>query len=447
MESPSKPGWLRRVQEQSWEPEVLISGIVLFALFQMPARIDAFSNYLELNSINFFSNGTINEVFASILKVSLYWLMIGFSMHLFLRSVWTAYVGLSYTYKEGIQHDRLKFQPVFQRIIEREVDYESRIQQIEKTCSSLFAISFGLFMGMVGAILYLFFIGIFVFLIMEYLPVLENHWIFDFATVFIGGIYLLDFITLGWVKRIPYFSRIYLPIYRLMSAITLSPFYRSIYYGFVTNHKKWKVFLAIFLFVIASVVWSVGIRTQQEPLSTLDMKVSSDKQYFAYQGHYADAMEDKPSQVIQIPSDIIEGNVLRAFVVHSSGYEENQIKPLCNFDAKVDASKTDRDSLVIACLRQFYVLEINDSTFQEVDMLYQENTKTKQHGLVAYLDITYLPKGLHKLNLYYRYPSNENRSEPLLSKRAVVEFYKAAAGNPETEGANVMEEVEGVQGQ
>ena len=35
----SQLGWLKRIQEQSWEPEILISGIVLFALTQFPPLI------------------------------------------------------------------------------------------------------------------------------------------------------------------------------------------------------------------------------------------------------------------------------------------------------------------------------------------------------------------------------------------------------------------------
>lgn len=34
------PSWLKRIQEQSWEPEILISGIVLVALSQLPKAIE-----------------------------------------------------------------------------------------------------------------------------------------------------------------------------------------------------------------------------------------------------------------------------------------------------------------------------------------------------------------------------------------------------------------------
>jgi len=444
MEPTSKPGWLRRVQEQSWEPEILISGIVLFALFQMPERIDAFSDYLELNGHFMFSNGTINEVLASIIKVSLYWLMIGFSLHLFLRSVWTAFVGLSYVYRKGIDREQLPYHESFLKILDREPSYDLRIQQLERFCSTLFSISFLLFMCMVGAILYLLFIGGLAFLWFEIFPPQGQGFSADLIIIAIGGLYMIDFITLGGIKRIPVLNRVYYPLYRLMSFITLAPFYRGIYYGFVTNHTKWKVMVGIFLFVVISITWSMAVRNGKEPLSAVDFIVQSDR-FQSFSGHYADVFGDDPSMIVHIPSDVITGDVLPVFVVHSSGLEEDQIKPLCEYDAKVDSIGSPSDSLKLACLTSFYVLGLNDSTFQNVDMLYRENPRTNQKGLVTWLDIQYLPRGLHRLNLYYRYPPNDDQPEPFLRKRAVVEFYKTAAGNVETEGTKEMEELEGAQ--
>jgi len=426
MEKGSKPKWLRRVQEQSWEPEILISGLVLFALFQIPDRIDAFSDYLELNSVYFFSDGTINEALASVVKVALYWLIIGFSLHLFLRSVWTAFVGLSYVYGGGVDIEKLPYHRRFKKVIGREPGFDQRIQQLERLCSTLFSVTFLLFMCTIGAICYLLFVGLVAFIYFEIFPPGSSGFSADGFAIILGGVYLIDFITLGGIKRIPYVNRVYYPIYRLMSFITLAPFYRGIYYSFVTNHRRWKVMLGVFLFAAISITWSIAIRQNAEPLSVVDMSVSSDDE-FLYQGHYADAFHDKPSRVIHIPSDIIEGDVLRAFVVHSSAYEERYIKKLCGYEEKANQPEVDMDSLKLECLTQFYVLGINDSLYEESTMLFQKDLFTKQLGLVAWLDIQHLPRGPHRLTLYYRYPANDKEPRPFLRERAVVEFFKEGA--------------------
>ena len=423
MENSQKNGWLRRVQEQSWEPEIIISGIVLFALFQIPQRIDAFSDYLELNSMYFFSDGTINEALASVLKVALYWLIIGFSLHLFLRSVWTAFVGLSYVYGDGIDTEQLPYHEKFRRIIAREPDYDKRIQQLERLCSTLFSVTFLLFMCTIGAIFYIIFVGLVAFMYYEIFPPDNSGFSADAFALTLGGLYLIDFITLGGVKRIPYLNRVYYPIYRLMSVITLAPFYRGIYYGFVTNHRRWKVMLGGFLFVVISITWSMAIRQNAEPLSVIDLSVSSDEEYL-YQGHYADAYADDPSRVVHIPSDIIERNVLRVFVVHSSAYEERYIKKLCDYEKKAAHPDVDTDSLRLACLQSFYVLGINDSLYEASAMFFQKDLRTRQLGLVSWLDIRDLPRGPHQLRVYYRFPPKDKELEPYLRERAVVEFFK-----------------------
>ncbi|MGB6035516.1 MAG: hypothetical protein WBG42_04560, partial [Cryomorphaceae bacterium] len=74
--------WLQRVQEQSWEPEILISGIVLFALIQIPPYIKEANEYLDLYSGWIFSSGNVDESLAAILLTANYWLILGFSIHL-----------------------------------------------------------------------------------------------------------------------------------------------------------------------------------------------------------------------------------------------------------------------------------------------------------------------------------------------------------------------------
>jgi len=40
------PKWLKRVQENSWEPEILLSGFVLIGLMQLPEKIKHYSDII-----------------------------------------------------------------------------------------------------------------------------------------------------------------------------------------------------------------------------------------------------------------------------------------------------------------------------------------------------------------------------------------------------------------
>jgi hypothetical protein len=412
--------WLKRIQEQSWEPEILISGIVLFALFQMPPVIRDFFDYLDNFSYSVFSTGSADETLSAILLAANYWLIAGFTAHLVLRSVWIAFVGLSYVYKKGVDTSRLNYRPIFKRILEKNTDYVKNILKLEKICSSVFAVSFLIFMSTIGAFIGLAAIVVILGLGFYISPdfVREYDYLVDPVLSVIVIVFLIDFIGLGLIKRIPLLSWIYYPFYRLISWLTLSPLYRNIYYGFISNHSKWKVGLAMATFILISFFMIKSIRFDENPFNTLGLKVKSEDSQLLFHGHYENLMGDEPSKRIHIPSDVVETNVLPVFVALNAGYQERFILNECQFDSLKAIKGINEDSLSLACLSSFYGLQI-DGNVQEVGFLYHIHQKANQEGLITYLDISTLERGVHKLNLVYHFPDGDK-------VMAIVEFYKSA---------------------
>ena len=414
------PAWLLRVQEQSWEPEILVSGVVLYGLFQLPALLEQLQHFLSHFSFEVFSGGTADESMIAVLKVANVWLIGGFMVHLLLRSIWVALVGLSYVYKNGVDVSRLKMGESFNRLIFKDAQYTRNIVRLEEICSTTFAVSFLLFMLLLGGC---FFLGVVVALLAAWLYFFpdraEQLTTLDPILGIIGGIYVLDFLTLGLLKRIPYFSKFYMPIYRVMSWLTLSPLYRKIYYGLVSNHAKWKSVLAILIFMSVTVLLYSGFRLKNNPADALTLRLPDTAEQLMYPGHYANWAGDKPSGLIQIPSDVIESNVLSVFVVHKSSYEDRYIKPLCNYSARQDS--VDQYTLVMDCLSRFYTLQL-DGVPVEADYLFTRKQEPLQVGLQTYLDISHLEKGLHYLELSFQFQREDGSVRP--QQVAKVEFYK-----------------------
>lgn len=126
-----------------------------------------------------------------------------------------------------------------------------------------------------------------------------------------------------------------------------------------------------------------------------------------------------------IPSDIIEGEVLRAFVVHRSKFEPRFIQALCNYESRSEGLKDEAlDSLRLVRLSDFYELRLNDFILQTT-FRYQKNTKFNREGLVTWIDISHLPKGEQHLTLYYRMQNIEDKETDML-QAAHVQFYKVA---------------------
>ena len=100
-----------------------------------------------------------------------------------------------------------------------------------------------------------------------------------------------------------------------------------------------------------------------------------------------------------IPSDVIDGNVLRLFIPVDIS-KEDSIRKYANYDSLLTAMKDeDRSNVMLKALSTYYHVYIDDSLLQDLPFLFNFKPKTSQQGYLVYIDITELPKGLHHLQV------------------------------------------------
>lgn len=416
------PKWLTELQQKSWEPEILLSGIVLYGMFKVPGLLDDFLYYFK---VNISGQSTDIDNFVSLIKVAVYWLITGLILHLISRGIWIGMVGLSFTFPKGIRKGNLKLASKFEKAIDRIPDIQKVILNLESFSSTLFSVSFMLFMLMIGAYFYLFITIIF--------PIVSAYYFFGFdfdnygiyltiyliAILVIGLLGFIDFITLGFLKRIKWISKIYWPLYRFTGALTLARFYRPIYYVLITNFRKWKIVVFMILFVLVSVRWVEGVADQRYPGEDISqITLWSDSQSTAaYTGYYDDQIDEIKSIEAQIQSDIIRGNTIRLFVVLRAEREDS-IKAYCNYDSLRRVDGTNTSEVMISCLTKYYQIYVDDSLFNDVSAKFHYKTKTNQRGILIYLNIEYLDPGMHEIIV--NAPEEMYKSYRL----ATIPFYK-----------------------
>ena len=418
----SLPKWLIRVQQQSWEPEILISGIVLLALFQLPEKIQDLGAHVSKFSYPILTSGTTTQSLVISLQLSVYWLILGFGCHLLFRSVWVAFVGLSYAYPEGIRKVNLPYQEFYKRKIGQKENVTLIIKKLEKLCSSMFALSFLMSMMIMG----IFFFGIiFVLFLLPVSQLYYNKSLFDGIGVLFNIILffsIIDFLTLGGLKRIPYVSYLYYPIYWFVSKLTLSFLYRDIFYHFLSNHNKWKVWLFVVGFFSISIIYISAQRSSESIINGMEVSGISEERFFIDPNHYESLASAKVITTVRIQDEIITEDILKVFVAHNSKNEFRELYPTCLDEGGDDLSILKTDKQKLECLNKFYQLGINDSLIQS-DYLYTTHPDTDQPGLKAYLDISDLRKGKNTLKLYYNFSVNDSIGiAPQL--QAIVEFIK-----------------------
>ncbi len=126
------PQWLIDIQNNSWSPEIFISGMTI-----------TFVILINDSIINFFGM-LIQQVGAELTAIAMFYIFIhcvniikiALIFHLFLRGLWAALVGLSYVYPEGIVVEKLPKQA-------RHVSFNKPVDlvlKVEKVCSLSFSV-------------------------------------------------------------------------------------------------------------------------------------------------------------------------------------------------------------------------------------------------------------------------------------------------------------------
>src|SRR5690606_17387470 len=130
---------LSRRTTPTWEVELLISGVAVFAMLQLPGWLDDRMFALEPR---------LDEDWRIVLALSYFYaksaavvLAATFAMHLMLRAQWIALVGVHSVYPQGIRLDRLRMGPIQRSIeTERQGTTEAAIERADNRSSVAFAI-------------------------------------------------------------------------------------------------------------------------------------------------------------------------------------------------------------------------------------------------------------------------------------------------------------------
>lgn len=396
------PKWLKKVQQNSWEPEILLSGFVLIGLLQLPMYIDKFSMVANPELLK----GNLSGLFSG-LKLAIYALVSGLIVHLFFRGVWVGYVGLSYTFPNGVDLKRLDYQPQFMKRIERIPPLSSQVDTLEKICSSMFSTCFFMMMCIVGIMVaVLIFVG-FVYLL-DFVSFGQFFKLFELITgnnfdIVISAVMILmsiDFITIGLFRRHRIIAKIFYPIHTLIGWITLSRYYRPIYYTFASNLNK--VYVGIFLLVFCG-----GTLFGQRFLNTtLDGSIISSIKFYNqgatqsfFSGYYSDRNENWESYRAVIPSPIVSSRFLELTIKHDGFFEKHMIENCNLIEDDLDGSSDKIAEEKMKCVNEFYNIYIDGSKVENPGWMSYFYQKQKRKSFITFLDTDSLAPGKHLLEV------------------------------------------------
>ncbi len=233
--------WLEKLQQESWQLELLISGFALFAIWESRTMIDGYENYLAVNKAGSGYLNLILNSFSWLLTIS--WRIFFFNLliHVLARGLWIGAIGLRYV-SSDIDYDFFDYADNFTDFLKRQVgDFDDYIERLERFSSVIFAYTFLLFFVFLSLIL--FFAETFALFTLVDDPNIGG--VIGIFIFFMGLIALIDFLTMGGIKKIKEknISKIYFVFYRVFSFFTLSFLYRPLLYNFWDEKYTRRLFL------------------------------------------------------------------------------------------------------------------------------------------------------------------------------------------------------------
>ncbi len=439
------PKWLNRLQKESWNLELLISGFSIFLLFQGKEMIDTLLNQLNVHygseSLRF-----IMIILLLIIFLGCNILIFNLILHIILRGFWIGAIGLS-----SVQNNRdfssLHYTEKFTNRLHQKVSsLEKLIIRLDNFCSTIFAFTFLIVLMLISffaiIIVLVLLIGTIEKIGTSFFPdsstTIDTINVIIFLLFFFSGLlYFLDTLTLGGLKKIKWLQWTYYPIYRFFNFISLSSIYNSLYYHLLTRFPKRYLILAMFFYVG---LFFIG------PFFTYNLYrfyPDNETNSELFTNTYDDERSpDEQIRYASISSLIIKDQFLPVFIRYNNKHNEVLLKNCQDYEPSkksnlisgIQISKNgfqitdpsvpeENPEKLLNCLQQHYKIYLNDSLFNQTDFyFFKQNGEIEEKGLRTILDIKHLPRGKNLLKITHMALDTAEMSieEPY----AIIPFWK-----------------------
>uniref|UniRef100_UPI00404B85B2 hypothetical protein n=1 Tax=Fulvivirga sp. TaxID=1931237 RepID=UPI00404B85B2 len=418
------PEWLKVIQINSWEAELLISALLLYMLFQVPELIENYRNQ------HYESGGLIYVVFGVFIN-ALRVLRIGYCIHIIARGIWVASVGLSYIYPKSLNMEALKFKGKFRKELENDVALDKTIKGLEKVASMSYSISFMVSGMILSAGLILLYFLIYIEWIMVPATKSGGGWLMTLAIIGLFAFSILvlimfvDFITNGFFRREPWASKPFYYLALVFRFLTLSFIYNRLSLTIISNLPKWQAHMVPILAVIliGSYMFING-----------KMKDIAEEKYLesAFESvsrmNYETLRKKDDPIFATIQSDVIEENFLKLFV-HTHG----QISVLYSKDSVFGGgwnklTETQKSKYA----DRFMKVAIDNKRIENLAWLDYKHPISYAVGFINYIDVSKLKSGMHTLTVDLdtaNFNTLQKKTildrDPPIIRYAKINFYKA----------------------
>lgn len=405
MSEADDPHSLSRRTTPTWEVELLISGVAVFAMLQLPGWLD---------NLVFSVEPRIDEDWRLLLmlfyiysKSAAIVLAATFALHLLLRAQWIALVGMHSVYPQGVRLDRLKMGPI-QRAIEegRNESTSDAIERADNRASVVFAI--GVTVASIITSVCVAFCGV---LLLATVASNAFGWRIN-AFSMMAAIFAIFMVPFAAAVGIDQTVSARLPpdgiVHRGIAA--LLRFYTRIGMGRRNNQivailtsnggerKMMAIVMEVMLAALMGVSTTYFAMRSGEPLGSYAQFPEAGARAVE-PGHYDDQRDptrDNAKPYVQ--SAVVVGPYLKLMVPYRPRIDEAAMRNLCGAKTRGlggDALAATR----LACLQSLHGVTLDGKPIADLRYEIASDPRTDRPALLAMIDVRALAKGRHELRI------------------------------------------------
>ncbi len=422
-----KPAWLQALEAQSWQAELIASGLAIYGSISLGSYLDGLAEW---------SLYQFNDRVLSILEFVFLYLygaqaiiIYSFIAHLVLRILWAGFLGLSSAYPEGINIDNKAFADHYLTRLKKEFPSLSEYSlELDKLCSVIFSILCCLALMLISIS----------FWIVVFIAVSEvlSHFIdaqtisyigYGIIVVFYIFTFFIYYITNGAKKESPFAKKYAYPINKAFGKTMMSLAYRPMTYIMMTirtNVATATFLIGMILIITLSVFVSIPRYAKVSRYFKADSNFSiNDHPDKVRRENYLDEVHRNYLLLPVIQSEVIEKNHLQLFIPGPKR-EQRFLRAFCGKYNTVDSlsireNDINRSKFRSDCASRFYTIYIDEVKQAGIEFNYRNHPHNQEQGYQTYIPLNSISVGRHILQI-----EAEHRNEEEEKRNWFIPFYK-----------------------
>ncbi len=411
--------WIQRVAEQSWEPELLISGLAIYATIQLPDYLGKGFQYFQYNLQS--GTGFVDEFLPitifSAFMAAITFLNYAFILHFVVRAFWVGVIGLNSVFRKGIQYDKLEYSELYKEEMKKRIGNSREfLLAVDRVASTIFSIAFAIVLMLIGiGLVYSVF-----FVLMNVVKAFVSDEVFELYSNVLYTLFIVFFISLAAatiilnLKRFRENERIARFHFKLTwySSQILFPFiFKPLQYlllSFMSNIPLKKYYAYTALSMAAFMVFMFA-----NTLGAVESNLFESRDYYAtssdearydvneYESTFKGSYFLKPA----VSQPVIERGSLISLFIPYSKLLDTKLEPFCEFEQPADSlagfikrRMINRER--IGCVNRLFGIHIDSTYSLEPDLMFTRHPATGQAGFRGWYELPdSLKKGRHEFQI------------------------------------------------